>query len=228
MYIISVLGNNYIRGEFMYNRRIKSFLVPVIYGTLVIAFLFGMFFTYRFANNVLFSKSNDNLKYVDGEIMDGSDREIPVVNTGNVIVRPYLANDVTIAKSFYDYTADSDSQEKSIIFYENTYMQNSGIDYASSNVFDVISVMDGQVLSVEKNDIMGVTVQIRHSNDLISVYQSLSDVMVSTDDNVIQGQIIAKSGLSNIEKDLGNHLHFELYYKGKIVNPEEFYNKSLD
>ncbi|UKI27354.1 MAG: M23 family metallopeptidase [Bacilli bacterium] len=88
--------------------------------------------------------------------------------------------------------------------------------------------MDGIVISVENNDILGTTVEIRHDNDLISVYQSLSNVNVKKDDKVIQGQIIAKSGLSNIEKDLGNHLHFELYYKGKIVNPEEYYNKSLD
>ena len=46
MYIILVLGNNYIRGDKMKNRRIKSFFVPVIYGTLVLAFLFSMFFTY--------------------------------------------------------------------------------------------------------------------------------------------------------------------------------------
>ena len=63
---------------------------------------------------------------------------------------------------------------------------------------------------------------------MISVYQSLSDVIVKKDDLVIQGQIIAKSGTSNINKELENHLHFELYYKGKIVNPEEYYNKSVD
>ena len=215
-------------GDKMRNRRIKSFFVPVIYGTLVLAFLFSMFFVGKFANNLLFSKKDNNIKYVDGEITDGANRDIPVVSTNNTIVKPYLSDDVKIAKSFYDYKDSTDNQEKAIIFYENTYMQNSGVDYASENVFDVISILDGTVISVENNDIMGTTIEIRHNNDLISVYQSLSDVTVSKDDKVIQGQIIAKSGLSNIEKDMGNHLHFELYHKGKIVNPEEFYNKSLD
>lgn len=228
MYIIYFLGNNYIRGENMKNRRIKSFFVPVIYGTLVMTFLVSMFFVGKITNNLLFSKKDNNVKYVDGEIIDSGDRDIPVVSTSNTIVRPYLDSDVSLVKGFYDYKADSDSQEKSIIFYENTYMQNSGVTYSSEKVFDVISVLDGIVISVENNDILGTTVEIRHNNDLISVYQSLSNVGVKKDDKVIQGQIIAKSGLSNIEKDLGNHLHFELYYKGKIVNPEEYYNKSLD
>lgn len=228
MYIIYFLGNNYIRGENMKNRRIKSFFVPVIYGTLVMTFLVSMFFVGKITNNLLFSKKDNNVKYVDGEIIDSGDRDIPVVSTSKTIVKPYLDSDVSLVKGFYDYKADSDSQEKSIIFYENTYMQNSGVTYSSEKVFDVISILDGVVISVENNDILGNTVEIRHNNDLISVYQSLSNVNVKKDDKVIQGQIIAKSGLSNIEKDLGNHLHFELYYKGKIVNPEEYYNKSLD
>ena len=78
MYIILVLGNNYIRGDKMRNRRIKSFFVPVIYGTLVLAFLFSMFFVGKFANNLLFSKKDNNIKYVDGEITEGANRDIPV------------------------------------------------------------------------------------------------------------------------------------------------------
>ena len=75
---------------------------------------------------------------------------------------------------------------------------------------------------------MGTTVQIKHDNNLISVYQSLSNVKVKVDDTVIQGQVVAQSGESNINKDLGNHLHFELYHNGNIVNPEEYYNKSIE
>ena len=208
-------------------RRVKPYVIPAIYGVCVIAFLVSMYFLGVLANDLLFS-DNDNLEYVDGEITDNNDDDIPVVSTSVKIVRPFLDESVSIAKTFYDYEGEAQDQENAILFYENTYIQNSGVDYASSNQFDVISILDGTVISVEDNDILGTTVEVRHSNDLISIYQSLADVAVKKDDQIIQGQIIAKSGVSNINKDLGNHLHFELYYKGKIVNPEEYYNKSVD
>ena len=211
----------------MNSRRIKPILVPVIYGVCVVAFLFSMYFAQKFAKNLLFQKQSD-IEYVDGEITESENKDIPVVSTSVKIVKPYLDETVKLVRSFYDYEGDSADQEKAIIFYEDTYMQNSGVDYANENVFDVISILDGTVISVEDNDILGTTVEVRHSNELISVYQSLSDVSVKENDQIIQGQIIAKSGTSNINKDLGNHLHFELYYKGKIVNPEEYYNKSVD
>lgn len=211
----------------MRKARLRSSFAPVIYGVCVVVFLFGMYFAQKYARDLLFNDDND-LKYVDGEITENRDNDVPVVNTDTIIVRPYLDNSVSIAKTFYDYTSEAGDQENSIIYYEGTYMQNSGVDYASDNVFDIISVLDGTVISVADNDILGTTIEVRHSNDLISVYQSLSNVTVKVDDQIIQGQIIAKSGTSNINKDLGNHLHFELYYKGKIVNPEEYYNKSID
>lgn len=226
-YIFYYLGNNYIRGENMKIRKVGSVMIPVVYGVCVICFLVSMFFVGKFANRLL-KGNTDNLRYVDSEITDNDNNNLPVVSTSVKIVRPYLDNSVVIAKTYYDYEADAKEQENSILFYEDTYMQNSGVDYSSDNNFDVISILDGTVISVLENDILGTTVEVRHSNDLISIYQSLSDVVVKKDDHVIQGQIIAKSGLSNINKELGNHLHFELYYKGKIVNPEEYYNKSVD
>lgn len=211
----------------MKSRRMKPFVMPVVYSVCVIAFLFSMYFAQRFANNMMFSKEG-NLEYVDGEITENNTNDIPVVSTPTVIVRPYLDASVSIGKTFYDYEGSSEEQENSIIYYENTYMQNSGVDYVSANAFDVVSVLDGTVISVEENDLLGTTIEVRHSNNLISVYQSLSDVVVEENMIVVQGQVLAKSGTSNINKDLGNHLHFELYYNGKIVNPEEYYNRNVD
>ena len=45
---------------------------------------------------------------------------------------------------------------------------------------------------------------------------------------VLKSQVIAKSSTSNISKDLGNHLYFELIVDGKCVNPEDYYDKSIN
>ena len=211
----------------MYNRRIKRIMIPITYLFCVFLFVVSMYFAGVIANKYLFSKSND-IQYVDGEITEGLDRNIPVVSTPSVIGRPFLSNDVKLVKTFYDYKADNQSQENSIILFEDTYMQNSGVDYANAEVFDVISILDGSVISIKEDNILGTSIEIRHSNELISSYQSLSDVFVKEGDEILRGQIIAKSGTNNIDKEMGNHLHFELYHKGMIVNPEDYFNKDIN
>ena len=62
---------------------------------------------------------------------------------------------------------------------------------------------------------------------MISVYQSLSEVSVKKDDTVTQGQIIGKSGTNTLDSNLGNHLHFEIYYQGQVMDPEAIYDKKM-
>lgn len=107
------------------------------------------------------------------------------------------------------------------------YLPNSGVDYKSDEVFDVTSILDGTVTKVTEKDLLGKIVEITHKNNLVSVYESLSEVNVSLNDQVTQGQVIGKSGNSNISTDLGNHLHFELIYNGSNVNPENYYDKKI-
>ena len=211
----------------MIKRKLKPFVIPSLYTLAIILFVFSIYFFQNTIKGVFLSNDDVNTEYVDDDILE-DEQYIPVVNTKIEIIKPFINDKVTIAKSYYDYKAEADSQKNSIIYYENIYMQNSGVDYKLEEIFDVVSVLDGKVISVEDNDMMGTTVQIKHDNNLISVYQSLSNVKVKVDDTVIQGQVIAQSGESNINKDLGNHLHFELYHNGNIVNPEEYYNKSIE
>ena len=209
----------------MIKRKLKSFVVPTIYSIAIVISIFSMYLVKNIFDKKLGNKPND-VKYVDNEIT-GVDTVIPVISTSTSIIKPYTNNEVKIVNNFYNYQGDEESQQNSILYYENTYMQNSGVDYAMDSEFDVVSILDGTVIKVEQNDILGVIVEIRHTNDLISIYQSLKDVSVKVDDKVVQGQIIAKSGTSNINTSLINHLHFELYHKGMIVNPEDYYNKLL-
>ena len=209
----------------MIKRKLKSFVVPAIYSVAIVISIFSMYLVKNIFTKNMDSNKNE-VKYVDNEIT-GVDTVIPVISTSTSIIKPYTNNDVKIVNNFYNYQADAESQQNSILYYENTYMQNSGVDYAMDSEFDVVSILDGTVIKVEENDNLGIIVEIRHTNDLISIYQSLKDVSVKVDDKVVQGQIIAKSGTSNINTSLTNHLHFELYHKGMVVNPEDYYNKLL-
>lgn len=227
MYINLIFVKTLNRGEKMTKRKLKPFVIPTIYVLSIITFAVSVYFIQRIVSTSTFTNPEDKLEYVDKEILN-SIQYVPVISTGAEIKKPFLVDDVTVVKSFYNYKGDETTQEKSLIYYENTYMQNSGVDYKGSISFDVVSILDGTVISVKQDNILGTTVEIRHSNDLISLYQSLEEVIVKENDEVLQGQIIAKSGTNNINKDLENHLHFELYHKGEVVNPEEYFGKKVN
>ena len=175
--------------------------------------------------SVVDSKINENYTYVSYEVL--TDNVVPVTKEEQKnVVRPYNDDKVKVGKTFYDYQ-NKETQEKSIIYYENTYIQNSGVDYINDTVFKVNAIKDGKVLSVTKDDITGTTIKIKHKDNLISVYQSVKDVLVKEKEEIKQGQIIASSSTNAINQDLGNHLHFELYSNNKLIDPEKFFNENI-
>lgn len=198
--------------------KLKPFVLPAVYSLLVVFLLI----TIVVSQKTLTGEKEDDTVYVTGSILDSY---VPVINLETTIMRPYSATDVTIGKDFYNY--DDEDQTNSIVYYENTYMQNSGVDYIKTDVFEVLSILDGEVVEVKKEELLGNIVTIRHDKDLISVYQSLSEVNVEKGEQVTRGQIIGKSGTSTLNQELNNHLHFELMLKGQLVDPENYFDKKL-
>ena len=195
--------------------KLKAYVIPSV--LLIVAVLLLL-------NSVTKTQIEENYTYVSNTILEES---IPVMNEKIMIINPYLDQGVTIGKEYYDYKGESSHQEKSIVYYDGTYMQNSGVDFISNNVFEVVSILDGTVIEVTNNEILGTTIKIRHNNDLISTYQSLSETNVKVDDVIVKSQIIGKSGTCKLYNEESN-LHFELTYQGKNINPEEYYDKSTD
>ena len=215
----------------MKRRKLKPFVVPAMYVASIAMLIGSVYVIEKLVNNAVFS--SEDVGEVEEVIYSSDDNEyeyhedVPVVNTEEVIARPYTNANIKIVKNYYDYQDEASRQEESIVYYGNTYMQNSGVDYGMDAEFEVVSIMDGTVMEVVDDEIMGKTVKIKHSNDLISVYQSLGSVDVNVDDAVTQGMIIGKSGEANVSPELGNHLHFELYHQGGVVNPENYYDKTV-
>lgn len=207
----------------MESRRIKKSAVYAIYSIGIIALIGTIYLIETSIAKDSFKENDDNYGYVSKTIFDET---VPVMNEANGVqlIRPYTDEKVKIVKNYYDYKGEEETQKNSIFFHEDTYMQSTGVSYGGVDDFDAVAVLDGTVTSVREDELLGTIVEIKHNNNLTSVYQSLKDVSVKKDDKVSQGQPIAKAGTSNIDTSLKNHVYFELIQDGKVINPEEQFN----
>ena len=199
--------------------KLKGWVVTSVYlfsiGAIIVSlFLAGKVLKMSFYND-------ETLSYVYRGIFDDV---VPVINYDtDKIEMPYLDENVNVVKKFYDKDADSNTQEESLIFYQNTYMPNTGILYGADESFDVIAVLDGTVASIVADEIMGNIVTIKHTNNLTTIYQCLNEVNVLIGDLLKQGDVIGNSGINKIESSSENMLLFEVELNGEYINPEVFY-----
>jgi stage II sporulation protein Q len=203
----------------MEHRRIKKSAIYLLYS---LGFVLLVGVAYLIEGAFTHNSLSDDIQYVSDTIMD--DQIKPVIAADVKILRPYKDENVKILKNYYQGTEDS--QVNSIIVMDNTYLQSTGICYGGVE-FDVTAVLDGKILSIEEDELLGTTIQIEHDNKIISIYQSVANVTVKEGEMVSQGDIIATTGTNNLNKDLGNHLYFELVIDGQVVNPENYFDKSL-
>lgn len=104
------------------------------------------------------------------------------------------------------------------------YMVHSGIDISSDAGTPVQACASGTVTKIEEDDKMGVTVEINHGNELISVYSNLAaDGLIELGEVVTQGSVIGKIGQSAMfEFESPDHLHFEMKKNGEPVDPRDY------
>ena len=189
---------------------LRPFVLPIIYLSLL---LLLMLFT---AKALYKEKPNEEKDNVDIPIVDEITPVVGEVET--FVLNPYIGENVKEQIGFYDYKGEKESQEKSIIEYENTYLQNTGITYTSNNDFKVVAIMDGKVTKIYDSELLGSVIEITHDN-YVSVYQMVKDIKVNVGDNVTSGLEIASSGTSKVFPS-GSNLHFEIIKDGKVENPK--------
>lgn len=87
----------------------------------------------------------------------------------------------------------------------------------------VMAVLDGTVIFSGWSDDSGYTIQIQHENDIVSIYKHNSKLLKKTGDKVLAGSPIAIIGGTGA-LSTGEHLHFELWYRGEAVDPTMYIN----
>ena len=162
--------------------------------------------------------------FVDREIQE---RVVPTISVQDAIIKPFDDETVTVSIPYYNQNDDDKTQQEALIYYENIYMQNTGIMYTSENKFNVLAVLDGKVKNIKDDEIMGKIIEIEHNPNTITIYQSVDNINVSVGQQITQGQIIAQAANNPIVDSKLNALHFEVYKNGELINPESFYKLSI-
>lgn len=210
-------------------KSVKKIFVPTIYLIAILSVVGCILLTIMSINKYL--TESEKFDYSINGLIDNEVK--PVQGEDNTkndvkVIKPFRNEKVTIGRGFYDFDGEQTNQEKSIIFYENTYMQNSGVDYVSDEVFDVISVLAGKVISVDTDEVLGNIVKIEHDKNIITTYQGIDKVALKVGDVISQGTIVGVSGKSLVNSNYTTSLHFEVNYKGELIDPEKFYSLNVN
>lgn len=99
---------------------------------------------------------------------------------------------------------------------------HKGLDIAASEGSKIRASGSGIVTYSGKNGTYGNLVIISHGYGYRSLYAHNKKNLVKVGDKVKKGDIIALVG--NTGKSTGPHVHFEIHYKGKQINPEVILN----
>ncbi|XWN35562.1 MAG: M23 family metallopeptidase [Roseivirga sp.] len=96
-----------------------------------------------------------------------------------------------------------------------------GVDIVARENEPIKSVADGVVVLAAWTVETGWVIVVQHNKDLVSIYKHNAALLKKVGNFVKAGDVIAVMGNSG-ELSTGPHLHFELWYEGKAVNPEHF------
>lgn len=109
-----------------------------------------------------------------------------------------------------DVTAGFDSKER-----------HYAVDVVAKENEPIKAALDGTVILSTWTYDAGHVIGIQHTNNLTSFYKHCSALLRKAGESVKAGEVIAVVGNSG-ELTTGPHLHFELWFNGRPVNPQDY------
>jgi murein DD-endopeptidase MepM/ murein hydrolase activator NlpD len=103
--------------------------------------------------------------------------------------------------------------------YKNAHM---GMDYAAAKGTPVMTIAEGRVISVLPLPSGTYQVMVQHADGWLSIYSNLQMVMVNQGQAVASQSVLGQVGYG-WEKELGAHLHLEIWKSGLSVNPSIYF-----
>ncbi len=97
-----------------------------------------------------------------------------------------------------------------------------GVDIAADAKESVLATLDGTVIFCGYMPGNGYVILLQHATNLVSAYKHCGSLLKSPGDKVTAGEVIALVGDRSEGEEGHPHLHFELWHRGQVLNPEQY------
>lgn len=97
---------------------------------------------------------------------------------------------------------------------------HEGLDFAGIKGSEILGVASGVVTWAGQKKGFGRLLEIDHGNGYVTRYAHNDELLVKAGEEISAGQVIAKMGATG--RASSPHVHFEVLYRGKPVNPYQF------
>lgn len=122
-----------------------------------------------------------------------------------------------------------DYADDHLVFHKtlDQWRTHRGIDIIAKEGTPVKAVLDGEVIEVITDRLLGIVITLQHDENLLTRYSNLSTgAMISVGDFVEKGQVISAVGKTSIVKmDEGPLLHFQVIQDTKLIDPKQYLPK---
>ncbi|MFM9075302.1 MAG: M23 family metallopeptidase [Bacteroidota bacterium] len=168
-----------------------------------------------------------------GELLRGQDKPVVQPNAlnlgdaGNEFRKDYEQTDLSLS----GITGNNYSELQETFFFSpitgfisdryDAKRGHYGIDIVTKANEPVKCIADGTIIMSSWTQDSGYVIMVQHQANLISVYKHNAELLQKVGSIVNAGEILSIVGNSG-EMTSGPHLHFELWYNGNSLNPEEF------
>lgn len=174
------------------------------------------------------NQGNDD-DQVDSNPSNDDDNDDPVIVISPTFALP-ISGDYVVVRSFFDISLGDEELASAIISNGTSLETSKGISYAKSDdtEFDVLAINDGEVVDIKSDELSGSTITIKHSEEVTSIYYSLSNVTVTVGSSVKKGDKLATASTSIDDTEASVHVHLEVVVDNAKINPSTIMGKSLD
>jgi len=127
-------------------------------------------------------------------------------------IQPVLNKNLTRMASGYGWRIDP-------IYHSRRF--HAGMDFTAPVGTDIYATGNGVVSGAGWEQGYGNCVQINHGYGYVTLYGHMSAIKVRVGQKLKRGDVIGLVG--NTGKSTGPHLHYEVHFKGEIMNPQNYY-----